>query len=303
MAVALSTLGGSAVAQAEAQASSSAAESLPLASRTIDTADGDRTYHTFAPAGSAASAGSGSGPSLVLALHPNGGDGVAMAEITQLHELARREGFVIAFPDGMARTWNYVRGISGYPDTPDDVAFLIAVASSVEAEFRTDPRRRYVMGYSNGGFMAQRLACDAADTFAGFVSVAAAGFVGLDHVCPAEPGASVALVHGTADTNVPWDGLPVSSGGRSVYLTWPVSDTFAFWGARAGCTPPATRTTRQADSVLGVREIVVLALEDCAAGRRVALFALIGGSHAWPRGSMFDAGAEAWRFLEPQTLP
>lgn len=275
--------------------------------RWIVVAGADRSYRVQVPeavgepiAGSEVAAGP---PALLLALHGNGGDGARMADLSGLGALAVREGFVVVYPDGLDRTWNYVRGVRGYPDAPDDVAFLTAVVESVEAEFGTDRRRRYVVGYSNGGFMAQRLACATQDVFAGFVSVAAAGFAGMETVCAGAWASSVALVHGTADRNVPWEGLQAAVPNGSVFLAWPVPDTLAFWAGRADCAGPVAREVLPGDAVAGIQDVVLLRLDACRDGRRVALFGVRGGGHAWPAGPGFDATAAAWSFLRELTAP
>ena len=289
------------------------------AAHVVATPEGDRPVAVFAPQ-SAVEAGDAR-PALVLVLHGNGGSGMGVAEATGFAELAAREGFVAAFPDALGGSWNYVRGVPGYPEEPDDAEFLTDLARDLERLYGTDPRRRYVAGYSNGGFMAQRLACDAPELFAAFVSVSAAGFAGLDAVCPAAVPASVALMHGTSDDNVPWNGLPVEVPGGVVHITWPVPTTFAWWAERAECALPAARTELAGNAAAGIDDVIVFSLEECADGRVVALYGLRGGGHAWPRSPGPDAGAAsssrsepggppgfdatlaAWAFLRSQTLP
>ena len=283
-----------------------AAETPGWAAHVVAAPEGDRAVAVYAPA--AAVEAAEALPALVLVLHGNGGSGMALAEATRFAELAAHEGFVAAFPDGLGGSWNYVRGVPGYPADPDDAAFLTGLAHELEGLYGTDPQRRYVVGYSNGGFMAQRLACDAPDVFAAFVAVAAGGFAGLDAICPTAVPASVALMHGTADDNVPWDGLPVEVPGGVVHITWPIPTTFAWWAERADCTLPAARTELAGNPAAGIDDVIVFSLEDCANGRVVALYGLRGGGHAWPTDwgldsrSGFDATRAAWAFLREQTL-
>ena len=266
----------------------------------VQTPEGDRTAATYAPDGAVSE---GQRPALVIVLHGNGGSGMTVAEATGFHDLAAREGFVVAFPNALGGSWNYVRGLPGYPEAPDDVAFLTDLARDLEARYGTDPHRRYVAGYSNGGFMAQRLACDAPGAFAAFVSVSAGGFAGLDAICPEGAAGSIALMHGTADANVPWGGLPVEVPGGVVHVTWPIPTTFAWWAERAGCTLPAIRTELAGNPSAGIDDVVVFSLEDCSNDRVIALYGLRGGGHGWPTGDHFDATRAAWAFLRAQSGP
>ena len=268
-------------------------------SHVLDTAEGPRTYRLTVPRSTTEQ---GAPSPLVVVLHGNGGTGARIAEGSAFGVEALRQGFVVAYPDALGGTWNYVRGIPGYPETPDDTAYLRSLVAHVHAQQGTDPARTFVVGYSNGGFMAQRLLCEAPAVFAGAVAVSAAGFAGLDELCPAGPARSIALMHGTADTNVPWDGLPVEVPGGTVLITWPVPTTFAWWAERNGCRPPAVRSERPRDARLRASSITLLELGDCAGGHRVALIALVGGGHAWPRGVSFDGAREAWRFLASVAL-
>jgi pimeloyl-ACP methyl ester carboxylesterase len=56
----------------------------------------------------------------------------------------------------------------------DDVAYLRAVIRDVSARHAVDPRRVFIVGHSNGGFMAHRMACEASDLVAAVVSLAGA---------------------------------------------------------------------------------------------------------------------------------
>lgn len=268
---------------------------------TLATADGARSYRLYVPP---SIDGRGERPLIVL-LHGRGGRSDEIVERTAAAALARREGIVVAAPDSLGDSWNYVRGIPGYPVGPDDDAFMARLVEEVAAAAPIDVRRVYAVGYSSGGFMAQRLVCTAPATFAGAVSVAAGGFAGLNAMCEGAPPTSVGLVHGTADANVPWAGASAAVPGGSVYITWPLPDTLAFWAEHSRCRPDVARTEGPGNRAFGVTHTVVLALEGCAAGHRVALVAAVGGGHTWPAtgGDAFDATATAWRFLDSERLP
>src|SRR4051812_47094593 len=54
---------------------------------------------------------------LVIALHGRGDDGLGMEALTHFDDLADREGFIVAYPDGLNNEWNFVRGVHGYDMT------------------------------------------------------------------------------------------------------------------------------------------------------------------------------------------
>ena len=83
-----------------------------------------------------------------------------MEALTHFDDLADREGFMVAYPDGLNNEWNFVRGVRGYAMTQDDTAFLVALIDHIGADHPVDKARVYLAGFSNGGFMAERVACE-----------------------------------------------------------------------------------------------------------------------------------------------
>ena len=252
---------------------------------------------------------------LVLVLHARFGDGPGMAEHTGFNAIADREGFLVAYPDGIDGEWNYIRGVTGYPNPLDDVAFLTTLVDTIAAGYPVDRTRVYVAGFSNGGFMTQRIACEAPGPFAAFASVAASGFGGMLAVCiePETAPAPMLLIHGTADDNVPWEGNGVTRGEVTVYVTYPVPETLAYWAEFNGCQPNAeTENVPQSGRSPGtsVRFLRV----DCPANASVVLAIVEGGGHNWPGPDQepypgsglinhdIDAAEEIWSFFADHAL-
>ena len=162
-----------------------------------------RSYRVYRPAGLPAAA------PLVVFLHPGFGNARQSEADYHWDEVAEASKVVIAYPDGVGASWNagtccgraQSRGV-------DDVAFVTAMVGQVEAAIGVDTTRVYAVGFSNGAFMTERLACDTS-LFAAVAEVA-----GTRVTTSCSPSAatapSVLYVHGLADTNVRWDGEPGS---------------------------------------------------------------------------------------------
>src|SRR5436853_42181 len=86
-------------------------------------------------------------PALVLVLHGAGGWAQGFARHTGFSRVAEREGFVVAYPQGLERRWNDGRG-NGTPH--DDVGFVRALVDTLQRELGVDQRRIYATGISNG---------------------------------------------------------------------------------------------------------------------------------------------------------
>ena len=86
------------------------------------------------------------------------------------------------------------------------VAFLSALAKSLQEEHRLNPSKTFVAGFSNGGYMSYTLMCQAADVFnaAGIV----AGLIDVEVLrnCAPDGPKPIIHIHGAEDGMVPIDG-------------------------------------------------------------------------------------------------
>ena len=104
---------------------------------------------------------------------------------------------------GFEGHWNDCRKAASYSARlrdVDDVAFLRALVARLAQEYRVDPQRVYVAGYSNGGQMAFRLAAEAPGLPAAIAAVAASlPTTGNDACRPVERPTAALLINGTRD--------------------------------------------------------------------------------------------------------
>ena len=277
-------------------------------SRTLAHGGAERSYLLVVPA--AARARAAQAP-LVVLLHGGGGTANQILQHTRFARLAASEGFVLVAPQGANRSWNDGRVYAAARESrADDVGFIRAVLADLARQgVAYDRDRVFATGISNGGFMSQRLACEAADAFLGVVSVTAQMPADLGPACkPARP-VSVWMINGTADPLVPYNGGHVQAFGRARGAIWSTEATMNFWARSNGCvgqtlqrpwpdTDPGDGTT--------VRELLVMGCPRV----RVGVVRVVGGGHTWPGASQylpprlvgpvsrdFDATAAIWQFF------
>lgn len=213
---------------------------------------------------------------LVILFHGGGGSGRQARGQYGMTELARREGFIIVYPDGSSRrgpllTWN-AGTCCGYARNRriDEIAFVRAMLDSLQATLRIDPARVYATGISNGGMMAYLAACALGGRIAAIGVVA--GEMTVDDCRPPRP-VAVLAIHGTADEHLPFDGGR-GSASLDPHDTRPVSYAIDTWRRIDGCS--ATPSVTRAGAVTHTR------YAGCAGGTAVELYAIAGGGHAWP---------------------
>ncbi len=221
-----------------------------------------RTYAVYRPARLEPA------PALVVSLHGGFGTGAFDERAYGWDRLADRDGFVVAYPDGIGRAWN-AGGCCGRParEGVDDVGFLTALIDHLVAQQRLDPDRVYVTGMSNGAAMAYRLACEAPGRLAAIGVVAGSLAADCAHPRPV----SVLAIHGLADRNVPFAG-GVGAKGVTRFAWASVPDVLALWRRVDGCGAAQP----QADGA------VTITAAACAEGRAVTLITIAGAGHQWP---------------------
>jgi polyhydroxybutyrate depolymerase len=94
----------------------------------------------------------------------------------EFERLAERHGFVVVYPAGYRRHWNDCRKAASYAarrHDVDDKGFISALVEHFRTTLGADARRVFVMGYSNGGQLAYRLALETPDRVTAIAAVAA----------------------------------------------------------------------------------------------------------------------------------
>jgi polyhydroxybutyrate depolymerase len=221
---------------------------------------------------------------LLVFLHGLGSSGAEALANPTIRELAERGRMVLVAPDGTfdregRRFWNAGPACCNFDDRAvNDVARLQELISRWLEHPEIDPARAYIVGFSNGGFMAHRLACLMDDQLAAVVSIGGAGR-GTDEACaPASP-IAVLEVHGDADPIVQYKGGRVFND-RSLVPHPSATRTFQDWAERLGCpvTMAPRVTTADLDPRLPGAETRVESYADCTNGA-AELWTVRGGGH------------------------
>ncbi|QSB12774.1 alpha/beta fold hydrolase [Natronosporangium hydrolyticum] len=238
---------------------------------------------------------------LVVLLHGFQADGMTQEAYFRLTAESERRGFLYAVPDGSlgqadVRFWNASPACCDFGGTGvDDSGYLRDLLDRVTAEYSVDHTRVYLVGHSNGGFMAYRAACDHASEITAIVSLAGAAIDPAD--CAPERPVSVLQIHGTEDDTIRFDG------GANLGRPYPsVEQTLAQWREHNSCSAQ-TADSPDLDLDLGLpgEETAVTSYPDCAEQSRVELWRIEGGGHVPPLTA--DFAPAVLDFLYAQTRP
>lgn len=259
-----------------------------------------RPYTLHVPPGLSATAPA----PLVLMFHGYGGTGDIQEFIWKLAPTSDAHGFLYAYGEGTtdkdsSQFWNATDGCCNKYGSPvDDVAYFDAIVDDVSAKHNVDKKRIFVVGHSNGAFMAHRLACDRASRVAGIVAMAGDMYIDATKCKPSEH-VAILQVHGDADMTILYAGGATDSG------PYPSAHaSVASWAQKNGCTGAlaATGTTLDLDMTIAGNETKLETYAGCPAGVDVALWTMLGGPHipsfvhpAW--------GENVWTFLSAHPKP
>ena len=240
---------------------------------------------------------------LLLYLHGLGGSGSEALSSPELRALAQRHRMVLVAPDGNLdregrRFWNAGGACCNFDGKAvNDVARLEALIYHWTQRPEIDPARVYVVGFSNGGFMAHRLACYMDDRLAAIVSIGGAGRA-PEEACAPVSTIAVLEIHGDADPIVRYGGGHVLDN-RAADPHPSAPQTFHDWAERLGCPSQAKpkTTTADLDPRLPGAETKVESYADCPHGS-VELWTVRGGGHQVATPAML---ARVGEFLASQT--
>lgn len=275
----------------------------------------ERSYLLYVPPALQGKPQNGQRIPLVMVFHGGGGNAVAIARTTNMHQLAEQYGFIVVYPNGTSAqggrrlSWN--AGSSppqGYAENQniDDVGFVKTILGQLRASYAIDPTRIYATGFSKGGMFTYRLGCEMSEQFAAIAPVS--GALTYSQCRPTRP-IPLLHIHGDNDESVPL------KGGRGAYsarmASYPsILQNLDRWRQQNHCDPKPLQTAATADTQ-------GFSYQDCTSGGDVTYYIVRNGGHAWPGATLkpqqqargihtsnqFRASEIIWRFFAAHPKP
>ena len=217
---------------------------------------------------------------LVVALHGYTSSGLGVSGFFDLIDSIHENGHLLLRPDGTIsatgqRFWNATDACCNiWGQEVDDVSWLTSLINEAITYHGADPEGIIIVGYSNGGFMAHRMACERGDMLRSIISLAGATHYDFND-CPNTGYPNVLQIHGTSDSVIFYEG------GAILGDNYPAASQTVFsWANRSGCDLTYTEIN-QLDliSPRGVNDTNEYEHLNCSSGNRVSLWEIPNGSH------------------------
>lgn len=177
---------------------------------------------------------------LVLSLH--GASGHDTDRSPMRADVADKEGFIVAYPQGLNQNFGPFGTVPGWDATGQDnidLDFFKAIIEDVAAAHSIDRNRIYCCGFSNGGMMTYSNATTASDIFAAFASISGFQLNEFHHRPTGARPVPFMHIHGKADDFVKYSCMPI------------IRDAMV---ARNGCNPVPAVTNKSGKYTYSVYE-------------------------------------------------
>jgi len=191
----------------------------------------------------------------------------------QVNHVADTAGFIVVYPNGVNNTWNYDLGGS-----INDVGFIDALIDTLNNHYSIDLERIYACGFSSGGLMCSKLACQlshritAVATISGGIAEKIANSFNACHAMP------VLSIHGTTDPTLPY------SGEAGIFSA---EQTVSYWKNFNNCVDSNIVSLFDKDRSDGCTAEKTT-FTNGIANSIIIFFKIINGGHTWPGGA-YDA--------------
>jgi len=233
---------------------------------------------------------------LIIALHPEGVTGEEFADFTKLSQVNSQENFILITPDAIKNEWSDGRKIKeNNQSLPDDVKFISTLIDEAIQKYNVNKGKIFVTGFSSGGIMTLRLACELSDKINAVAIVGATFPKDYFKLCQPINAVPIIIINSTNDNIIPYQGGKIISD-LITGETESNDNTIDFWVNNNGCKPDPT------EYIFGNNPLTHIEREDYQGGDAVTLYQVVGGAHSWPlginTGQDINATDLIWKFFK-----
>lgn len=178
---------------------------------------------------------------LLIGFHGIGGSANSFREISKFDIYSEERGMITAYPEGygpeygVEASWNggLCCGLAKLNDL-DDTTLVSSIIDSIEKKYTIDKSRIWAVGFSNGGMLSYRLACELSDKITA-IGVGAGSL--MNKTCDTQKPVSIIHLHGGSDPDILFNG-------SGFYNTRDVVSNITTVNSRFGCTEVSNSLTK-----------------------------------------------------------
>jgi polyhydroxybutyrate depolymerase len=211
---------------------------------------------------------------LVFNLHGATLNAQQQLDYSKMNEVADTAGFIIVYPNAVNTAWNSGTYTVDPYTNANDVAFIDVLIDTLAAHYSIDEERIYSCGFSMGGFMSYRLACQLSNRITAIADVAETMPKSLTSSYTTLHPMPVLKIHGSIDWVCYYNGR---------YDWSPVQATLDYWINFNHCNLPDTTLLPNIDTLDGctVQKIKYTFSQD---NGELVFYKVLNGGHTWPGG-------------------
>ncbi|MEZ5002959.1 MAG: T9SS type A sorting domain-containing protein [Chitinophagales bacterium] len=239
---------------------------------------------------------------LVINMHALTGTGAGQFNYTQYHKLADTARCIVAYPYGIGGRWN-IGPFFGVSSEIDDVGFIGRLIDYMSIVYGIDARKVYATGYSAGGFMSHKLACELTNRITAIAPVAASMHPDTYAHCDPDRPVPTLIFNSVSDPITRYYGFEGVQ---------PVEDVVALWSELNDCdVVPIEEEMPNIVQNDGSRANKIT-YQNCDESELV-FFKFFNAGHTWPGAQPtfilgntnqdVNATNESWAFFKRFTIP
>lgn len=221
---------------------------------------------------------------------------------TEMDRLSDTARCIVIYPQGIDRRWNSGT-FFGVSSDVDDVGFIGKLIDYAVAMYHADASKVYLTGYSAGGFMCYKMACESPNRIAAIVPVVASMVFENYNSCVPSRNISKMIFNGSEDPVTSYAGIPGNFPS--------IPTVISFWRSQQDCSADTIIVNIPNTVTNDGCQVVQYIFKDC--DQDLIFNKVVNGGHTWSGTSQFlpvgntnmdiSVNNEGWNFFKQQEIP
>ena len=224
---------------------------------------------------------------MVVFLHGGGGNAQSAQNFTNFNEISEENDFLMLYPQAgfefpdNSFIWADGRGLAPDEQGIDDVGYINNLIDFLETQYNINNDKIYLCGFSNGSFLAQKIAFEANSQFAAVGTIG--GTMSEELFENNNPNRAIPMIYifGKDDPLVPYNGGFVS-GNMDFEPVIGIEQAVDFWVNNNNCRTTLPKVNLPDVNLNDSSSVAVFEYTDGDANSIVKYYEITGGGHTWP---------------------